>query len=650
MTAISAKDAEIADLVQRLAVSSVATEAALANGDPTERQDLLNSHYFLGKDLANSRKALSDLQAAFTGAAAIAKSAMDALCTELAAKETALEAAQATLAQSQAELAPVLAENARLTEVVAQLTRENVAYGHQYILADYSQLLHQRYEPTTSVVDTNPEGIASSDTEPDSELTATQDGSASVRERPSLSVGTLQPLVAGLAGLGASSGAPTATPTHGTSSAPPRPTPPTQTVQPLNLEERSAAYKLDKQHRRRQHMGYHLIAAERVGQLQAETAVAAKDARILELEQKLTVAVATVDAATNNGCTAEERRELIELHFQLGRDLERCCKELRTLNAEDGQSLTDAQTGMATLQTSLDAAERALSRAQAEVVRLTEIKAELTRQKTDFGKRPVAGPGVLTAADVMAMIEASPRPEARSEAVTPMETDGGPRGSTSADLYHGCGNGRALAKHLTEYADKLLLSRDDADLAAAQQVIGDLRDHLTRLFRSNQLRRIANWMDDMPECIDDIYNRNDALKGTKALATHCPAAPANDSKLNEKLPRPADRRLRTVGLTHGQNTTRVVSDYVSSEYDIAYHPVSPPTGDACQTDHGSRSTGGSSDGAPSDACDDATCDTSDGAAGSCPISYKARAKLPLDAPSPTRHSRGHAEDSPYSNE
>jgi len=39
-------------------------------------------------------------------------------------------------------------------------------------------------QPTTSVVDTNPEGIASSDTEPDTELTATQDGSASVDERP----------------------------------------------------------------------------------------------------------------------------------------------------------------------------------------------------------------------------------------------------------------------------------------------------------------------------------------------------------------------------------------------------------------------------------------------------------------------------------
>eukprot|EP00798_Chlamydomonas_sp_ICE-L_P001919 gene1920-biopygen14743 len=51
----------------------------------------------------------------------------------------------------------------------------------------------------------NPEGIASSDTDPDTELPATQDGSASIRERPSVSVGTLRPLVASLAGLAASS-------------------------------------------------------------------------------------------------------------------------------------------------------------------------------------------------------------------------------------------------------------------------------------------------------------------------------------------------------------------------------------------------------------------------------------------------------------
>eukprot|EP00798_Chlamydomonas_sp_ICE-L_P006047 gene6047-biopygen1155 len=134
-TAVSAKDANIADLVQRLAASSAATEAALANGDPTERQELLKSHYFLGRDLTNSRKELCDLQAAFTGAAAIAKSAMDALSTELAAKEAELKATQTNLARSQAEIAPILAENARLTEVVAQLTCENVAYGKRPVAA-----------------------------------------------------------------------------------------------------------------------------------------------------------------------------------------------------------------------------------------------------------------------------------------------------------------------------------------------------------------------------------------------------------------------------------------------------------------------------------------------------------------------------------
>eukprot|EP00798_Chlamydomonas_sp_ICE-L_P002535 gene2535-biopygen3561 len=254
------------------------------------------------------------------------------------------------------------------------------------------------------------------------------------------------------------------------------------------------------------------------------SAVAAKDARILELEHQLTVAIATVDAATTNGCMAEDRKGTICLLHK-----------------------TAHQTAMATLQTSLDAADRDLLRATAEVVRLTEVCTELTRQNTEFGKRPVACPGVLTAADVMAMIAANPRPEARGEAVTPMETDGGPRvGSDESAqgipdaILRQCGEegedgllslrdhpiapyaDAQLAKHLTEYADELLLSRNDADLAAAQQ---------------------ANWMDDMPECIDDIYNRNEALKGTKALATHCTAAPANDSKLDEKLPRPADRQV-----------------------------------------------------------------------------------------------------------
>eukprot|EP00798_Chlamydomonas_sp_ICE-L_P006046 gene6046-biopygen1154 len=136
MAKISAKDVEVADLVQRLAASGAATDAALANGDPTERQKLLNSHYFLGKDLAKSRKALSDLHAAFTGAAATARSSLEVLGIELATKESELDAAQADLAQSQAALAPALTENARLTEVVAQLTRENIAYADQQLKAD----------------------------------------------------------------------------------------------------------------------------------------------------------------------------------------------------------------------------------------------------------------------------------------------------------------------------------------------------------------------------------------------------------------------------------------------------------------------------------------------------------------------------------
>eukprot|EP00798_Chlamydomonas_sp_ICE-L_P004439 gene4439-biopygen22148 len=563
-------------------------------------------------------------------------------------------------------------------------------------------------QPTTSVVNTNPEGIASSDTEPDSELMATKDGSASVGERP---VGTLQPLVAGLAGL-------TAAPTHGTSSALPRPTPPTQTAQPLNLEERSAAYESDVQRKRRQHMGDHLIAAERIGQLQAEltqtaaaastmadtfaTAVATKDARILSLEQELSASVTAVDAATTNGCTADERRVLVELHFQLGRDLERCRKELRTITPEHGQSLADGQTAMSTLQTALDAAERDLLRSHSEVVRLTEINAELTRQNTDFGKRPVAGPA-LTAADVMAMITASPRTEAPSE---PMETDGGPRGSTSADLYQGCGNGRVvgqkhtlpqgfrhddptptepisarqlalmkarkalaapsyakaakkermlyfhsedhpiapyvdaqLAKHLTEYADELLSSRDDADLAAAQQVIEDLRDHLTRLFRSNQLRRKANWMDDMPGCIDDIDNRNEALKGTKALATHCPAAPANDRKLNEKLPCPADRQPVALSAAITPDDPVTVSDYVSSDDETANHPGSPRQATPVKptTDRAPQA------GAPTEppATPATTLPAIPPTEPTAPVRPRTKraAKLPPDTPSPTRHAR-----------
>ena len=113
-------------------------------------------------------------------------------------------------------------------------------------------------QPTTSVVDTNPEGIASSDTEPDTELTATQDGFASVDERPSVSVGTLRPLVAGLAGLAASLCAPMVTLTQGTAGAPPTTT---MAAQLDNVKELSAAWEAGAERRRHQHMPGHLIAA-----------------------------------------------------------------------------------------------------------------------------------------------------------------------------------------------------------------------------------------------------------------------------------------------------------------------------------------------------------------------------------------------------
>eukprot|EP00798_Chlamydomonas_sp_ICE-L_P028707 gene28707-biopygen32625 len=128
-SAVSAKDASIADLVRRLAASSAATEAALANAsDLAERQELVNSHYALGRDLGKSRQEVSDLQAAYTLAAANSTSAMDAM-------RTALEANERDLTRSQTELAPLRAENARLAEVVAQLTRENIDFGKRPVAA-----------------------------------------------------------------------------------------------------------------------------------------------------------------------------------------------------------------------------------------------------------------------------------------------------------------------------------------------------------------------------------------------------------------------------------------------------------------------------------------------------------------------------------
>eukprot|EP00798_Chlamydomonas_sp_ICE-L_P004913 gene4913-biopygen15220 len=249
--------------------------------------------------------------------------------------------------------------------------------------------------------------------------------------------------------------------------------------------------------------------------------------------------------------------------------------------------MADSKTAMAALQTALDASERDLSRSQTDLLqpqtenaRLTELNAQLTRENTDFGKRPVAGPA-LTHADVLAMIAAdaaaSPRNETRGE---PMDTEGDPRGSTSGDLSQGIGNGRTVgqkhalpqavrqddpappepisARKLALMKARKALAKPSYAMAAkteglisttrriilsppspmlTQQVIDDLRDHLTRLFKVNKIRRKANWMTEMPASIKDA-----ALKGPKR-APHYPAAPSNDDRLDEKLPRSADRQL-----------------------------------------------------------------------------------------------------------
>eukprot|EP00798_Chlamydomonas_sp_ICE-L_P024101 gene24101-biopygen18592 len=136
MAKVADTHAEVTDLTQRLAVSSAAAEAALANGgDPTERQELMSSHYFLGRDLAKSQKTLADLQVASAEAAATAQSATAIRQIELAAKESELSAAQADLAKSQAALAPALAKKARLSGVIEQLTRDNAALGKRPVAA-----------------------------------------------------------------------------------------------------------------------------------------------------------------------------------------------------------------------------------------------------------------------------------------------------------------------------------------------------------------------------------------------------------------------------------------------------------------------------------------------------------------------------------
>eukprot|EP00798_Chlamydomonas_sp_ICE-L_P000425 gene425-biopygen160 len=202
-------------------------------------------------------------------------------------------------------------------------------------------------------------------------------------------------------------------------------------------------------------------------------------------------------------------------------------------------------------------------------------------------------------------------------------------------------------------------------------------------------------MADMPESIDDIYNRNDALKGTKALATHYPAAPANDAKLDEKLPCPVDRQVRAAvnsglfdtiavakvaptfnpepfqipdgyapsgsltgkmqrgsipraGATPSFPTIApsatvppddpvMVSDYVSSDKDIADHPGSsrqaPPVKPT--TDRAPQA------GAPTEppVSPATTLPAMTPTEPTAPVRPRAKraAKLPVDTPSPTRH-------------
>eukprot|EP00798_Chlamydomonas_sp_ICE-L_P024414 gene24414-biopygen18894 len=134
--AVSAKDASLADLERRLAASSAATAAALANAcDPAERQELVNSHYCLGRDLNRSRQDMCDLQATHNQAATNSKSAMDAMRTALETTERDLTQSQTEIAPLRAELEPLRAENARLAEVNAQLTRENIDFGKRPVAA-----------------------------------------------------------------------------------------------------------------------------------------------------------------------------------------------------------------------------------------------------------------------------------------------------------------------------------------------------------------------------------------------------------------------------------------------------------------------------------------------------------------------------------
>eukprot|EP00798_Chlamydomonas_sp_ICE-L_P028020 gene28019-31121_t len=93
-------------------------------------------------------------------------------------------------------------------------------------------------------------------------------------------------------------------------------------------------------------------------------------------------------------------------------------------------------------------AQALLTTSQEEVARLREENAEILRQNSEYGKRPAARADALTIAGVLALIAAR---QPRADPAIPMELDNrAARGSTSADdLYHGCGNGRAVGQKHT---------------------------------------------------------------------------------------------------------------------------------------------------------------------------------------------------------
>eukprot|EP00798_Chlamydomonas_sp_ICE-L_P000096 gene96-biopygen3396 len=296
-----------------------------------------------------------------------------------------------------------------------------------------------------------------------------QDESASADARPTVSVSTLQPLVAGFTGLAASSGAPTATPPLGAGVAPPT----TMTAEPC-FEVASARCQASAERKRREHMGGHLIAAEQIDHLRSElrqasiansalteqftAALAAKDADVADLQRRLAASGVATEAALASQCTPAERHELVESHYCLGRDLGKSRLELADLQTTYDLAMSDAKSASKTLRTVLETTERDLIRSQTELAplraenaRLTEVVAQLTRENIDFGKRPVTAPAApsapaLTQADVSAIIAAHLAALTRNETGKPMDTENDPRGSTSDALFQGNGNGRTVGR------------------------------------------------------------------------------------------------------------------------------------------------------------------------------------------------------------